>query len=151
VHTVNNSCPICARLSDSYCAQAAAEQLTTDVPEMTVWVRLVAWFLPDERVRYALRTLYEWAAPGSRLFLCDTNRSIVTPATIKMEELYKKVREPVYPRNEPTIRALFGEWTLCEPGLRPLEEWIPVERTRVEKATEMSGGNLVGAILAKER
>jgi len=110
----------------------------------------IAWFLPDDRVRHALQTFYDWAAPGSRLFLCDTNIAIVTPTTRKMEEFYKKVKEPVHQRNEARIRELLGKWKICEPGLRPLEEWIPIERKRVEKATEIGGGNLIGAILSKE-
>ncbi len=111
----------------------------------------IAWFLSDDRLRHALQILYDWAAPGSRLFLCDTNISVVTPTTRRMEEFYSKVKEPVQQRNEERIRSLFGNWTICEPGLRPLEEWIPIERQRVEKATAIGGGNLVGVILSKER
>lgn len=110
----------------------------------------VAWFLPDDRIIHALTFLHEWAAPGSKLFLCDTNSGDETPEQQKVEEFYTQVREPIYPRSEKRLRELWGKWRLCEPGVRPLEEWLPIDKRPIKRATQAMGGNLIGAILEKK-
>lgn len=110
----------------------------------------IAWFLPDEQVIHALRTLYDWASPGSKLYLCDINSQSATTASGKLEEFYERVRQPIFSRNEAKIRTILGKWRICDPGIQPLEAWLPVDKRSMEKATQSAGGNLVGMILAKD-
>lgn len=109
----------------------------------------IAWFLPDDRIRHALSILHDWASPGSKLFICDTNQGSESVQRKKTEEFYEDVKEPVHLRTVEQFRALFGEWRVAEPGIKPLEDWQPIDKRPVEKATQAAGGNLVGAILEK--
>jgi len=110
----------------------------------------IAWFLTDEELAHALQVLYDWGAPGSRLYICDTNIAIITPITRQLEAFYAKVRQPVHTRSESKLRELIGKWKVSAPGFKPLEEWLPVGRLNTEEAEQVSGGNLIGAILIKE-
>ncbi|MGD0726581.1 MAG: SAM-dependent methyltransferase [Spirochaetia bacterium] len=110
----------------------------------------IAWFLTDEQVAHALQVLYEWGAPGSRLYICDVNNAIMTPITRQLDVFYAKVGQPIYVRSETRLRGLIGKWKVSSPGFRPLEEWLPIGKLNFEEAEQASGGNLIGAILTKE-
>ena len=109
----------------------------------------IAWFLPDERVKHALAVLHDWASPGSKLFICDTNSVTQTEKSQKTVDFYKEVKEPVHVRTEAQFRGLLGKWEICEPGLKPLEEWLPVDKSPMDKAAQGMGGRLVGVILRR--
>ncbi len=109
----------------------------------------IAWFLEDKDIMHALDVLYDWASPGAKLFICDTNVNVVTSSTDKIAEFYKQVRQPVFLRSVEQFESLFGRWTIQEPGVQPLEAWLPIDRSGIEKTTRRTGGNLIGAILEK--
>lgn len=109
----------------------------------------IAWFLPDDRVVHALEVLYDWASPGSRLFICDINSTAQTTDGDRLREFYQQVKQPVYVRSEKRFREMLGRWKVNPQGIRPLEEWLPIDKKSMEKATVSAGGNLIGAILEK--
>ena len=110
----------------------------------------IAWFLTDQELAHALTVLYDWGAPGSRLFICDSNIAVVTSITRQLEAFYAKVGQPVYQRSVHQLEGLLGKWKVSASDFKPLEQWLPVGRLNTEEAEQVSGGNLVGAILIKE-
>jgi len=106
----------------------------------------IAFFLKDEQIAHAMRTLYEWADEGSRLFLCDFD----TDASLQMPEamdLFKKMGQPVYWHTSQQLRRLAAPWREGE-GFKPLEEWIGVAMRPEDKKTPFVD-LLRGAILEK--
>jgi len=110
----------------------------------------IAWFLPDERIRYAMQVLYDWADKGSKLYFSDTDLDIVSPVTAKVSEFYKQVNQPIFPRSRKTIESLLGKWKICPPGFLPLADWLPIDRKALEDVAAMNQANTIGAILVKE-
>lgn len=110
----------------------------------------IAWFLPDEKIAHAFSVLYDWADHGSKLFVSAGARKQLTEATKPILDFYKNVNQTVYPRSEAKIRELFGKWTICEPGLQPLEQWLQVGPSFSQSGSLARDVVLVGAILLKE-
>jgi hypothetical protein len=110
----------------------------------------IAWFLPDEKVAHALKVLYDWVSPGSKLFICDVDKKGTSEAIDGTLEFYKKVGQPVYDRPQSKLKLLLGDWKVEEPGFLSLEEWIGVKKEQVEQAKQRMGGSpICGAILRK--
>jgi hypothetical protein len=111
----------------------------------------VAYFLPDEALQYAMKALYDWAARGSRLFLCDIgiNASAAAPeAGLEMMKLYDKLGQPLYVRSQETLRALVKPWKAMEPGYLPLEDWVGM-KGGVAEESKTGAFVMFGAILGK--
>jgi hypothetical protein len=110
----------------------------------------IAWFLPDETVAHATKILYDWASPGSKLFICDVDVQASTEASKDLVEFYQKVGQPVYNRPKSRLIQLLGDWKMNDPGFLPLEEWVGIKKETVEKAKQrLGGGPICGAILRK--
>ncbi|MBN1837008.1 MAG: SAM-dependent methyltransferase [Spirochaetales bacterium] len=110
----------------------------------------ICWFLTDDKIAHALSILYEWASPGSRLFLSDVDIKAMSEASKKTLEFYKNVGQPVSVRDVETLKKLTGKWKLEPPGVLPLEDWIGLDKSSTAVGKErMGGGDLVGAILSK--
>ena len=109
----------------------------------------IAWFLPDEKVAHALKVLYDWALPGSKLLICDVDQQGTTEAYQGSLEFYKKVGQPVYNRPQSKLKQLLGDWKVQDPGFLPLEEWIGLKKEMREEAGQRMAGYICGAILRK--
>ena len=111
----------------------------------------VAYFLPDEKLRNAMKVLYDWSGKDSRLFLCDLGfeeAEVSTSSGKEMEVLYQKIGQPIYLRSRKTLQALVRPWKVREPGLQPLEDWVGVKGGAAEES-KTQGFLMFGAILGK--
>lgn len=108
----------------------------------------IAWFLTDDEFAGSLRTLYDWAAKGSRLFLCDNDVEELTEQGQKMVDLYEGLQK-IYIRSLKLVKELIGPWTVADPGFMPLEEWLGIDESASAEMTEGYGGTHVGVILEK--
>jgi O-methyltransferase involved in polyketide biosynthesis len=110
----------------------------------------VAYFLPDERLRSAMKVLYDWAGKDSRLFLCDLGfeTEVTLSAHKEMVALYEKIGQPIYPRSRKTLENLVKPWKVREPGLQSLEDWVGVKGGG-GKESRAEGFLMIGAILGK--
>ena len=111
----------------------------------------VAWFIKDEELGYSLRTIYDWADKGSRLFISDYyyDPSTVTEAMKRGTDQYAKIGQPYFLRSEETILKLCHPWKLREPGFKPLEDWLGTQAGVGETEKRNLGGFCIGAILEK--
>jgi hypothetical protein len=109
----------------------------------------IAWFLTDEEIVHTMKTLYNWAGPGSKLFLCDTNVDVVTEVSRQLDTFYTQVKQPIYRRTRKQLIELLGGWKVCPPGLQALEEWLPVERKKIQEVAVREGGNIIGGFFQK--
>jgi hypothetical protein len=110
----------------------------------------ICWFLPDDKIAGSLSTLYDWAAPGSKLFLSDLDLGSLSAASKGTLDFYKKVGQPVFTRNVATLQKLVGKWKADDPGYLSLDEWVGLDKESIAEGIErMGGGELKGAILSK--
>lgn len=117
--------------------------------KLAIGLNGIAWFLSDEKLKHALAVLYEWVAPGSKLYICDMSYVGQSDLQKKVHEFYEDVKEPLHPRAEGGLRKLMGDWNVCDPGIKPVDTWFPVDKNKVEGASKTWGLSLVGAILEK--
>ena len=110
----------------------------------------IAYFLTDEQVGHALRTLHAWAAPGARLFLSDADSERPNERLQPLFEIYKQIGQPICIRTKERLMELAGPWKIAEPGFRPLEDWLDMARSVTEKqVSAWGGGGFVGAFLER--
>jgi len=111
----------------------------------------IAFFLTNDEVAHAMKTLYDWADTGSRLFLCDSGfeASTVTPILQENFNLYEKLGQPMTFRSIETTKHLISPWRVMAPGFQPLEEWIDMEAQVARETEEVHGVSFQGAILEK--
>lgn len=132
--------------------------LNSDIPEklfgkdrkLAIGYNGVTWFLPNESVGHAMKVLYDWAEKGSKLFI-SMGKPVgdITEGYSTTLDFYKNIGQPIFSRTFDEQIALLDRWELLEPGFLPLEEWLRVIPPELEKAKEVVGGSLVGAILKK--
>jgi O-methyltransferase involved in polyketide biosynthesis len=112
----------------------------------------IAYFLPDEKLKYALQILYNWAGKGSKLFFCDADAdaSEVTDKLKPVFELYAKIGQPIYIRSKDKLLEMAKPWNVDEPGFQTLDEWIGMgETVTQQEKTEWGGKGFYGAIFSK--
>jgi hypothetical protein len=111
----------------------------------------IAFFLSNDQLGHAMKVLYDWAAKGSRLFLCDSGfeSSTVAPELQETFKIYEKLGQPMTHRNLSTLKELVRPWNVMEPGFLKLEEWIGMKAVVAEETEKASGYSFKGAILEK--
>ncbi len=109
----------------------------------------IAWFLPDEKIARSLEILYEWAAPGSKLFMTDAHIPSVGQQAQEIAEIYAKMNQPYFARVLGTIKRLVGPWQVAAPGFLELEEWVDMSLSAGADLKSSFGSSMVGCILSK--
>jgi len=112
----------------------------------------IAYFLSDETLKHALRTFYDWASPGSRMFVCDGDADPVkmTDKMKSMFNFYAAIGQPIYVRTKEKFLAMAEPWQVDAPGPLPLDEWIDLGKVYTkEEAIEYGGAGFYGVILKK--
>jgi len=94
----------------------------------------IAYFLSDATVKHALRVLYDWAGPGSKLFFSDVDANPDNlPAGIKtLFDLYAKMGQPMFARPQARLFELAKPWRIDAPGAKPLQAWLAPGQTIAE-------------------
>lgn len=112
----------------------------------------IAYFLPDEQLRHALQTIYNWAGEGSKLFLCDADAD-ASETSDKLKpvfELYAQIGQPIYIRSKETLFELAQPWQIDAPGFQTLDEWIGMGETVTQHTVnEWGGEGFYGVIFHK--
>jgi len=96
----------------------------------------IAFFLSDEQIAHSMKTLYEWAETGSRLFLCDFDAGPFAQVP-EVVNLFKKMGQPTYSRTLQELRQLVAPWKEGE-RFKPLEEWIGVAMRPEDKKSPVA-------------
>lgn len=112
----------------------------------------IAYFLPDETVEHALRTLYDWADEGAKLFMSDADAdpAKITDKMRTVFDLYSEIGQPIYVRPKERLLEMAKPWKVEPPGTLPLDEWIEVGKVFTEEErSEYGGTGFFGVILKK--
>ncbi len=108
----------------------------------------VSYFLPDDMVDHVLSRLYEWCAPGSQVAISWALSDGTDTRAPHMREMYQRMGMEPTVRSVEMAHGLTSQWTMLDPGLRPLTEWVSVDNW----ATEQSDADMVelyGCILER--
>lgn len=92
----------------------------------------ISYFLSSAALRRALRVLYDWAAPGSRLVLgfISSSAGEITPATRRLVEVYHQVFGVAFElRTSEQVKTLAGHWRVCEPGVLSYDAYLGATNT----------------------
>jgi len=112
----------------------------------------IAYFLLDDKLEHALRTLYDWADEGSKLFLCDADAD-AAETTDKLKpvfELYAQIGQPIFIRSKEKLFELAKPWKIDDPGYQTLDEWIGMGKAVTQQTTsEWGGEGFYGVIFRK--
>jgi O-methyltransferase involved in polyketide biosynthesis len=111
----------------------------------------IFYFISDEDIHHSLQLMYDWAAKGSRLYLCDfeMDPSNLTPSMQDMVTQYRKLGQPFFLRSRTTLIELCKPWKAIEPGFQPLEDWVGLKAGVADQEKKQLEGNLIGGILEK--
>jgi len=119
--------------------------------KLAIGLNGIAFFLTDEQVSHTVKTLYDWAEKGSRLFLCDfdfveAQKSI--PHFDEGSKMWERMGQAMHWRSLSTLRELVKPWNEGD-GFKPVEEWIDLKLKEADKKTPLVD-RLRGAILLKK-
>jgi SAM-dependent methyltransferase len=104
----------------------AAEQHFHGERKVAIGFIGVAYFMDDASLERVMRTLHEWAAPGSVMALSHAwTEDAVTETGRQQLESFKRGGVELKPRSEQEIRRLVAPWEIRE--LAPLEAWPGIE------------------------
>jgi O-methyltransferase involved in polyketide biosynthesis len=118
----------------------AIKTLFGDNHRAAIGMNGICWFLKDEQIDHTMNILYEWAEPGSILFLTELDSENITKDMQAILQLYKNMNQPMYQRSKNTLLQLAKPWKLEDPGLLTLEKWIGMEPTVTTKSIATWGG-----------
>ena len=106
----------------------------------------VAFFLKDDQIAHTMKTLYEWAEKGSRLYLCDSDQEASNVPREQME-IWERMGQPFYFRSTRRLQELVAPWGVGQ-GFKPMGDWLGVSMRPEDKKSPYAD-NLRGAILEK--
>ena len=127
---------------------AAADQLFQGDRRVAIGCIGIAYLIDDDRLGRLLRTLHEWAAPGSVMALSSLYFELNTQNIQATNEIFKRSGAEAFPRNEAAIRAIVRPWHVRE--LKPLASWLNIESQIQEADREGSNLDMLGALLDHE-
>jgi len=110
----------------------------------------VAYFLEDAVVQQILDRLYEWAAPGSQLAMTWLIGDSQDERSRQIRDMYTKMGAALTVRDIDTVRALLDKWTIQEPGLIPLADWLNLETWNQPGMDDSTIIDVWGVLLRKE-
>jgi hypothetical protein len=122
-------------------------ELFGDSRKVVIGFNGIAFFLTDEQLAHAMKTLYNWAETGSRLFLCDFDYSNPSSQIVEGMKLWESIGQPLHWRQLSKLRELVTPWKEGD-GFKSPEEWLGIKMRDEDKKTPFAD-LFIGVILEK--
>jgi hypothetical protein len=129
-------------------ASPVVTELFGDERRVAIGFNGIAYFLPDQQIVHAMETLHAWAAPGSRLFLCDFDYTDPTPEIVAGMKMYEKMGQPVHFRTLARLQEMVKPWRVLR-GFSSPSEWLGIPLPDSVAKKSPFADVLKGAILEK--
>lgn len=84
----------------------------------------IAYFMSDELLQRVLDTMHTWAAPGSKLAMSFLTINNNHPQVNEISQMYARMGSAMHSRTPDQMRAMVKDWTIEEPGITRLNEWM---------------------------
>lgn len=109
-------------------------------------------FLSPDEIRRLFRDLYDWAAPGSRLYITYETKEpgLMTPRMEQFIDMFRQAGAPFWMYSLEECVELSAPWRIPEGGLTPLREFLGLPPDHItEEDHEGVGLEFYAAILEK--
>ena len=119
--------------------------------KVAIGFNAVTCFLSHEEIKHIMNSLYEWAAPGSKVFATfETKLSdAMTPKMQQFVDMFDQMGSPYHFLTLEECRELVKPWQPDEQGFRPLGEWLGIQDQITEEDREGVGLEFYGVFLVK--
>ncbi len=136
---------------DNILSSPAIQALFGDDRKVVFGLNAITCFLSEEELQHILRALYDWAAPGSRLFASFETKTpgAMTPKMKQFTDTFAQLGSPYYFMTLEQAQELVKPWTPDQRGFQPLGEWLGIEDQISEADREGVGLEFYGAIFEK--
>ncbi|WP_326554832.1 SAM-dependent methyltransferase [Micromonospora sp. NBC_01813] len=125
---------------DAICEQAAASGLIDFTRPVAILLAGVTHFIPDaDDPQNILRRLRSRAVPGSHLVISHATFEDQPPEVLAAQRLSARTDTEITLRSKAEITAMFGDFTILEPGIVHLPLWRPDAPADVDERPERFG------------
>lgn len=129
----------------------AVEQLLNPAKKLAIGFNAVTCFLTEAEVSEVVRCVYDWVAPGSKLFATFETKAegLMTPPLQQLLAMFEQLGSPYHFLTLPRLRELVEPWRADQRGFCPLDEWLDNAEPTTTADREGVGLEFYGAILLK--
>lgn len=105
----------------------------------------VAYFLEEDDLTRVMRTLHDWAAPGSVMAVSFIDADMSTTHSQEIGDAYRRNGVNAFIRTEADMRRICAPWRMDE--CRPLAAWLEVEHLIDDSHRAGTNAEMYGALL----
>ncbi len=129
----------------------AARRLLKDGRKVAIGLNGVTCFLTEDEIRNIVKTLFDWAPQGSKLYATFETKQedLMTPKMQQLLDIFTQMGSPYYFLTLEKSKELMKPWIADEPGFLPLAEVLGLEGEITEADREDVGLEFYGAVFAK--
>lgn len=111
---------------DAVLTSPVISELFGDNRKVAIGFTAMTCFLNEEENRRVARALYDWAAPGSKMFATFESKdpNLMTPQVQKFLDAFAEMGTPFYFITPEEAIDWMKPWEVDERGFRPLTEWL---------------------------
>lgn len=136
---------------DAILNSSAARELFGDERKVAIGFNAVTCFLTHEELQSIMNALYEWAAPGSKMFATFETKlaGAMTPRMQQFLDMFDQMGSPYHFLTLEESQKLVEPWRPDERGFRPLSECLGIQDQITEEDREGVGLEFYGVFLVK--
>lgn len=110
-------------------------------------------FLSDQEIQRIMRATYDWAAPGSKMWITWETQAAgaMTPQWGQFLGMFEQMGSPMHLVPEAKARELIKPWQPDARGFRPITEWLNLTDYITEADREGVGLEFYGVYVEKPR
>jgi hypothetical protein len=136
---------------DSILQSPVVEELFDTEGPVAIGLNGMTCFFQEEELKHIFGRLYDWAAPGSKLFCTfeTKNPNLTTPKLEQFLGMFSQMGSPYYFLTPETSQALSHPWRIEEGAYQPITEWLNTPDLITAEDREGVDLEFYGAILVK--
>lgn len=136
---------------DALLGSPVIAELFGDNRQVAIGFNGVTVFLSDEEIQRIMRATYDWAAPGSKMWVTWETQAegAMTPQWGQFLGMFEQMGSPMHLIPEHRARELVKPWQVEERGFRPITDWLGLDDYITETDREGVGLEFYGVYLVK--
>lgn len=136
---------------DAVLNSSAVAELFGDDRRVVIGMNGMTCFFTEEELKHLFTRLYEWAAPGSKLFCTfeTKNPNLTTPGLESFVDMFAQMGSPYYFLTAAQSKELLQPWQIDGDKYKTITDWLGAPDLINEKDREGVELEFYGAILVK--
>ncbi len=136
---------------DALLTSPIIQEMFGDERRVAIGFNAITCFLTEEEVSRIAHALYNWAAPGSKMFATFETKDpdLMTPRMQQFVDMFDQMGSPYHFLTLEKSKELMKPWSADERGFRPLAEWLGIQDQITEEDREGVNLEFYGAFLVK--